>query len=569
MLKVWNISLVILTFLLTIIGTFMTRSGVVQSVHAFGQDTKLAIIFLSFIGFVAVFSYGFMIYRLPLLRSRAELESWLSREFAFLANNWVLLSAAFFVLVATLFPTISEAVTGERITVGPPFFNKWMTPIGLILLFLMGVGPLIAWRKASVENLKQQFAVPVIAGVLTVGVCLSFQSLRVLTPLFNDGIHLPVAAICFGLCAFTLATIVQEFFRGALVRQRHTKLDLFTAMIGLVGRNKKRYGGYVVHLGVVLMFIGFAGDAFKKETDATLQKGESVTLGRFAVRYDGFTTKQDAEKSMLHALVTVTRDGEPFARMSPGKWAYKKHEDEPTTEVDIKRMIGGDLYIVLNGYDLKAGIVNLKVVINPLVDWIWIGFILLAIGTVIAFLPDRAYALAAKEDKSKAAAAAALILCMLASPAVLAQAPEGHSKPLGGQAFARNDMERKLFSEIVCMCGTCGRQVLSECSCSFAHKMRATIQEMLDAGKTREDVIAYELATYPGQSALVEPIDKGFNRLAWAVPLGAILLAAGGLGVAARKWTARARTKQAGPGPGEAIDAEYAAKLDDELDELD
>src|SRR6185295_3821166 len=145
------------TFLLTIVGTFMTRSGIVQSVHAFGQDNELAIIFLSFIGTVAIFSFGFVIHRLPLLRSRNELDSWISREFAFLVNNWVLLSAAFFVLIATLFPTISEWVVGQRITVGAPFFTKWMAPLGLVLLFLTGVGPLIAWRRASSENLREQF----------------------------------------------------------------------------------------------------------------------------------------------------------------------------------------------------------------------------------------------------------------------------------------------------------------------------------------------------------------------------------------------------------------------------
>ena len=168
MMKVWNVALVIITFLLTIVGTFMTRSGIVQSVHAFGQDNELAARFLAFLGFATVFSFGWLIYRLPLLRSRGELDSWVSREFAFLVNNWILLGAAFFILVATLFPTLSEAVTGTRVTVGPPFFNKWMAPLGLMLLSLTGIGPLIAWRKASRELLFKQFRFPVATGALTI-----------------------------------------------------------------------------------------------------------------------------------------------------------------------------------------------------------------------------------------------------------------------------------------------------------------------------------------------------------------------------------------------------------------
>ena len=165
MLRVWNVTLVILTFFLTIFGTFMTRSGVVQSVHAFGEDPELARMFTIFMITILVVSFGFVIYRLPLLRARNELDSWVSREAAFLANNWILLFSAFFVLFATMFPTLSEAVTGERLTVGPPFFNKWMLPVGLMLLLLTGVGPLLAWRKSTLRNLRDQFLVPVVVAL--------------------------------------------------------------------------------------------------------------------------------------------------------------------------------------------------------------------------------------------------------------------------------------------------------------------------------------------------------------------------------------------------------------------
>jgi cytochrome c-type biogenesis protein CcmF len=325
-------------------------------------------------------------------------------------NNWILLGAALFILTATMFPTLSEWIANDRITVGPPFFNKTMAPVGLVLLFLTGVGPLIAWRKASVENLKTQFALPTAAMVLTAIALGGFTSLRGWSEWTVRGTTLkfPLTAsvMCFALCAFVMTTIGQEFYRGARVRQTHTKLDFFTSLIGLVARGKRRYGGYLVHVAIVLMFIGFAGDAYKKEGDFTVEKGQTVALGPYVLTYQGVTNTSAPDKDMLTATVDVSRDGKPYTTLHPAKWAYRHHEDEPpTTEVALHRTLGEDLYIVLNGHDAQAGIANLKIVINPLVDWIWCGFMLLIFGTGIAFLPDRAYALAAREDKARASAA--------------------------------------------------------------------------------------------------------------------------------------------------------------------
>src|SRR3984893_15960507 len=219
MLRIWNVTLVIVTFFLTIFGTFMTRSGVVQSVHAFGQDPVLARLFTGFMIVILVFSFGFVIYRLPLLRSRNELDSWVSREAAFLVNNWILLVSALFVLFATMFPTLSEAVRGERLTVGPPFFNKWMLPIGLFMLFLTGFGPLLAWRKAALVNLRDQFLWPTLAAVVTAGALAAL------------GVRVWASGLCFALSAFVTGTIVQEFWRGANVRRRTTGTDFLPALI--------------------------------------------------------------------------------------------------------------------------------------------------------------------------------------------------------------------------------------------------------------------------------------------------------------------------------------------------
>src|SRR5204863_1032652 len=342
MLRVWNVTLVILTFFLTIFGTFLTRSGVVQSVHAFGDDPQLARLFTAFMVVILVFSFGMVIYRLPLLKARAELDSWASREAAFLVNNWILLFCAFFVAFATMFPTLSEAVTGTRMTVGPPFFNKWMLPIGLVLPFLTGLGPMLAWRKSTVDNLVHTFAWPVGALVATVGVLASL------------GVTQWAALTCFALCAFVTGTIVQEFWRGANVRRKNTGSDILTALIGLVSRNKRRYGGYIVHVGIVLIFLGFAGEGFKLEEEVGLKPGQQVTVGRFTLRNDAVKVTSDDQKQMVTAHISVFEGGKQIDTLYPAKWFYRKHEEQPTTETAIRRRPTEDLYVVLQRPEVET-----------------------------------------------------------------------------------------------------------------------------------------------------------------------------------------------------------------------
>ena len=274
MLRVWNVSLVIMTFFLTLFGTFMTRSGIVQSVHSFGQDPVLTQLFTTFMVVMLIFSFGFVIYRMPLLQARNELDSWLSREAAFMYNNWILLFSAFFVLFATMFPTLSEAITGQRITVAAPFFNQWMVPIGLIMLLLTGIGPLLAWRRSTIENLRTSFLVPTICGVALGGTVVALG-----IPIWSSG-------LCFAFAGFVVGTIGQEFWRGARVRQQTSGTDMFTALVGLVGRNKRRYGGYLVHVGIVLMFLGFAGSGLKKHETLLMKPGQVVQVGGYGIRHD-------------------------------------------------------------------------------------------------------------------------------------------------------------------------------------------------------------------------------------------------------------------------------------------
>jgi len=277
------------------------------------------------------------IYRLPLLRARNELDSWVSREAAFLANNWILLFSAFFVLFATMFPTLSEALGQGRKTVAAPFFNKYLTPVGLILLFLTGVGPLLAWRKSTIRSMTNQFLWPTVAGVVT-GAGVAAMGI----PFWSSG-------LCFALCGFVMMTIAQEFWRGAGVRRRATGTDVLTAMIGLVGRERRRYGGYIVHVGIVLAFLGFAGGGFSRSEEAIMAPGEQLEVAPYTVKFVALSLTDDGQKQMLTAQVETFRDGKPTGSMYPARWFFRGREGEPTTEVAMRRGVADDLYVVLSG----------------------------------------------------------------------------------------------------------------------------------------------------------------------------------------------------------------------------
>src|SRR6266567_3216010 len=524
MLRVWNVTLVIVTFFLTIFGTFMTRSGVVQSVHAFGEDRWLASLFSGFMVLIVTFSFGLVIYRLPLLKSRHELDSWASREAAFLANNWILLFSAFFVLFATMFPTLSEAVRGQRLTVGPPFFNTWMRPIGLTLLVLTGIAPLLAWRKSTITNLLRDFTWPV-AGAMVTGAGVTALGIRV----WSSG-------ICFALSAFVGVTILQEFVRGAQVRRGSTGTDVFTALIGLVARQRRRYGGYIVHLGIVLMFLGFAGQGYKREEQVRLNPGQQATVGKFTIRHDAITVTSDEQKQMITGHVSVFMDGKLATELAPARWFFVKHEEEPTTEVAMRRAPAEDLYVVLAAYEVQTQNATYAITINPLVNWIWLGFGVLAFGTGIALLPERAFVFAGAKVPAGAATTGLLLLLLLMPVPARAQHIES---PQNVAVIPKTPLERELQHEIICMCGTCGRQRLAECQCGVAAEMRKELAGLVAKGMTREQVYQYYINKYGSQEPLASPIDKGFNRVAWALPYlaggtGAVLL-----GIVAVRWSRR------------------------------
>ena len=558
MLRVWNVTLVIVTFFLTIFGTFMTRSGIVQSVHAFGEDRELAWMFTVFMVAILTFSFGFVIYRLPLLRSRHELDSWVSREAAFLANNWILLFSAFFVLFATMFPTLSEALRGEnhRLTVGPTFFNKCMLPIGLTLLLLTGIGPLLAWRKSTVRNLVEQFLWPSLAGVVTA------------IALYAFGVRVWTSGICFALCAFVTTTVLQELIRGAEVRKGATGSDIMTAMIGLVGRSRRRYGGYVVHIGIMLMFLGFAGQGFYREEQVLLKVGQQTVVEPFTVRHDALRVTSDAQKQMVTGHVTVFEDGREIDQMRPARWFFAKHEEEPTTEVAIRRAVSEDLYVVLGSYDPATQQATYKIVINPLVNWIWFCFAVMALGTGLALLPESAFAFAAARIPAGAATTTTLLLLVALSPApVRAQHAESSQTVI---VVPRSQLEKDMQTEIICMCGDCGRKRIGECLCPLAAEMRGEVATLVAQGKTREQIYAYYIAKYGSQEPLSSPIDEGFNRLAWFFPYLIGATGAASIAIVAFRWSRR----EAAPAPQQAQadaaeDPTLRERLDDELRDLD
>ncbi|PYO91977.1 MAG: cytochrome C biogenesis protein [Gemmatimonadetes bacterium] len=383
MLKKWNLALILGAWVLSIFGTFLTRSGVIASVHSF-TESPVGYYFLAFLVAAVAACTVLYVTRLPLLEAEATLESILSREASFLFNNLLLIGLAFSVLWGTLFPIISEAVKGVKITYGVPTFNFVNIPLGLVLLLVTGIGPLIAWRRASTANLKRQFALPVTAGVFALLIFLV------------AGMRDVGALLAFSFGAFVLGTVFQEFARGARARHRQYGEPTWLAVFQLLSRNRRRYGGYIVHIGIVLLFMGFAGMAFKTETEATLRPGETAELrGRdghlYSFTHLGISQYNTLNRYVTAALLEVKRDGKAIGRLRTEK---RQHVDalgnktfEPSTEVGIMSGLRVDLYVVL------AGLVNgteqavFRFTINPLVWWVWFGGFVLVIGGLIVLWP--------------------------------------------------------------------------------------------------------------------------------------------------------------------------------------
>ncbi len=381
MLRKWNVTLVVTTFLLSILGTFITRSGVIQSVHSLAQSS-VGHWFATFFVLALVATVVLVALRLKDLESPAQLEAMISREAAFLYNNLVLVGIAFSVLWGTLFPILSEWVRGTKITVGESFFNAVNVPLGLLLLALTGIGPLIAWRRASVANIQKQFAGPAALGVIAAAA------------LFTLGIRELYPLMTWGLASFVAGTILQEFWKGIGARRTMYGEGVPTALIRLVARNRRRYGGYIVHAGIVILFSAFAGMAFRKEYDVTLRAGESTTAidpfgRRWTFTSEGLSEFKALNRDVLTVALRPTVDGRPLPILTSEKRQHRDSRGQPTfqpsTEVGILSQQRQDVYLVLAG--AIGDQAEIRINFNPLVAWVWHGGILMAIGGLIVMWP--------------------------------------------------------------------------------------------------------------------------------------------------------------------------------------
>ncbi len=377
MLKIWNIVLIILTFNLCIFGTFITRSGIIGSVHSFGQDPFLGGIFLVYLAISLVVSFGYLAMRTDKLASNNELDSLLSRESTFLYNNLILVSITLVVFIGTCWPFISEAARGAKATVTAAYFDKITIPIFLCLLGLMGICPLLSWRKVSTSNLKRNFILPTVVSLIGTAGLLAY-GLRELYPI-----------ISYTFCIFVTVTILMEFWRGTIARRKTSGENYLLALGRLIWKNKRRYGGYVVHIGVILCFIGITGSsAYKQEKQITVKPGESFTIGDYTLKYEKYSSYPTQSKVVTAAIVSVFKDGKKIDVLTPEKNLHFKSSDQPVTEISLHWNLKEDLYLLLAGFS-GEGMVTFKVLVNPLMVWIWIGGIVMAIGSIIAIWPDK------------------------------------------------------------------------------------------------------------------------------------------------------------------------------------
>jgi cytochrome c-type biogenesis protein CcmF len=415
MFKVWNVVLICITFALTIFGTFLTRSGLIASVHSFAKS-DIGPYFTYFLGFALAVSAGLIAWRLPQLRSKAEIESVASREAMFVVNNWALLGGMLFILIATTFPLFSEALANKKVTVGPPFYNKWMAPIGLVIFALMGLAPLFGWRKTSGESLKKAFTFPmaVLVGAAVLHLALGWRigAPPIVKPAeMESGAFAAAFArvssvfplVTVALAAFNLAVVAQEFQRGvaarrALSQKKGEQESFLVALMRLVDKSRRRYGGYIVHVGITCMFVGFVGSAWMIEEEAILKPGETHVIGDYQLTYKGTrmcpgnpacSAEEQAEmgKRMLFADLEVSKNGKSLGTVHPAKFIYQS-PPQTTSEVGMIRGLRSDLYTVLAVADPQTKKATFKLHVNPFVSWIWVGLLVLMGGCTLSLWPE-------------------------------------------------------------------------------------------------------------------------------------------------------------------------------------
>jgi cytochrome c-type biogenesis protein CcmF len=666
LLKVWNVFLISLTFLMTIFGTFLTRSGAIASVHSFAQSS-IGTYFVWFIAFTAAVTATLMFYRWPELRglepsrrlrnaaliagwvgligggplaayaasklpmpivsfaiieaivawvaielvyrrmtaglnlksNAPQIESVLSREFTFLLNNYALLGFMLFVCVATTFPMISEAFWNEKVTVGPPYYNAWVQPIGLVIFCLMGIGTLFGWKKTTPQLLRRAFFWPVTAMLLgtllhlTMGKRIGFPAIVWGDPIYAGWLGQGLRAfnaftpmLGFAVAVFNLAVIVQEFtmlFRSRVKSGADKSVPsvlwyagllpgfLYT-LVTLPPPSRRRYGGYVVHFGILLMFLGFTGKSWTVDREGTLSPGQTLQVDHYKLEYVNERMEVDLTKRMIFADLKVTdlSTGKFLGVTSPAKFIYKKSPESPTTEVAQLHSLRDDLYLVVGSVNPQTHVASFQVHVNPLVGWIWFGCIVLIFGSVICMWPQlepeesRVWSYARSGAAVAASVTLGIILALMPVPA-FAEGPLIHQ----GTVQIRNDKERDVFKSLRCMCGGCQRLPLADCPCADAEDARNEIRSQMAAGLAKDAILLSYQARW-GTDGLTVPPNEGALRAIYLFPLTAIVAGGVGLAVLLRRWrrptTGQGLPARAAPGAGR---DEYDARLDEELKDLD
>lgn len=500
MLAVWNVSLVCLTFVLTIFGTFLTRSGVVESVHAFSGST-LGPYFLFFIVVIIVVSTWLIVTRLPQLKSANTLQSYFSKESAFVLNNIILVVGAFCVAWGTLFPSLSDWIMGERITVGPAFFNKMMAPIGLILIFLMGFGPMVAWKKGSFTNLKTNLLWPLVVGLL---------SGLVFYPLSGGYWYVVLSALFIG---FVLGTITLEFYRGISVVKQQKGLPLMLAFADLFRHNNRRYGGYLVHVGILMIFVAIAGGFFKNEADFSLNPGETFTMGQYRYTYREPSVVTTEHKTEFMALVDVFEGDKKLISLTPTRFFYQASQ-QPTTEAAIFHAPFRDIYLIVGNLNEQTERADFRVTINPLISFLWLGGIVILMASALVIIPRGS------QKKFFKGGGKTLVLFLTL---FLLQ---------GGFSFVRasdegTQRQQMITEKLRCMCPDCVRTSLRTCICDYAKKERQKILGMLGRGDGDAAIVNAFVDQY-GLKVLMVPPQKGFFRIGFLLPSLVLIMAFAG-----------------------------------------
>lgn len=567
-LKVWNVSLVIASFFLTIFGTFLTRSGLISSVHSFAQS-DIGIYFVYYMVFILLAGAALVLWRLPLLRKPAELDAVLSRESMFVANNWMLLGICVFITVATTWPKVSEWLWDERLTVGPTFYNAWLAPVGVVLLALIGIGTLTPWRKGSPKLLLRAFRGPLAAGV-TAGVAhgvfgrwAGLPAVIHLDPIYDvwtrlhigplslgminvgrtlawlDG-HLPAVAV--GVLGFNTAAVAQEFYRGAMARSKAKHEALPTALGRLVSRNRRRYGGYIVHIGFFMMFLGWVGAGWRQETEAMVRPGQTFTVGGYTLRYEGTQMRRDATKREVIARVHVRKGDRDLGVLTPSRNVYTARPEQPTTEVAIRSGLREDLYVMMATVDPATKTAHLKAFVNPFTVWIWLGALVLIAGVLVAMWPEASVVAvrALSTQPAKMAVAAAAGVFFFALNVTSAHAQNNHDTSGGGVDLNQptSPEEHRLFGQVRCMCGDCPRESLATCTCGWAASARDRFRARLRHGESIQSIIDSYVERY-GVVALAVPPDRGHNKGLYVLPLMAMVAGGAGAVALARRWVKR------------------------------